>query len=56
MGRWKYLPFLLESFDVKFNGFLNQLQYFLAGFSGDNAAGKVWNICPKTRRPFFNHN
>jgi len=56
MGRRKYVAFLFESFNVKFNGFLNQLQYFLAGLSGGNAAWKIRNVGSKTCWAFFNYN
>jgi hypothetical protein len=56
-GGWRRngLPVFLETFQVKFNGLMNQGQDFFARIASSNATGKVRNIGPERRRAFLDY-
>ena len=45
----------LDILKMKFDCFLNQLQYFFFGFPYGNASGEIWYIRPETFWTFLNH-
>jgi hypothetical protein len=46
---------VLDVLKMKFDSFLNQLQYFFLGFPYGNASGEIGNIRPETFWTFLNH-
>ena len=53
MCLWNGQAVLLDSFEVKFNRFMNQLGNFRSSLANCYAAGKVWHISAETGWRFF---
>jgi hypothetical protein len=49
------LAVIAQTFDVKFNGFLNEFQNLFASFSRGNTTREIRNMSPKASFAFFDN-